>query len=232
MKFALSSRQPVSFLNQADEIIVKYPDRDFVYTVSDKYTDKVCILEIPYTEKDIDWTTIQMMSQLNPKLCCRLARLDDIEVCEELNIPYFYGMIIDRWEDLNYLAATNTKYIAAGGDLLFDLKKLHSFGKPIRVIPNALTDMILRNFVPKPERNLSIIGDWFGPGGTKYFDPYIDVIEFDTDDVKMERGLFNMYKKNTVWPIELNKLVRGLECDDEVRGRLIDPDVFYYIEEE
>lgn len=227
MRFALSSRQPFSFLNEADEIRVKYNDKDFIYTIFDRFTDKFCILEIPYKVEKVDWNEIYDMARMSNKFVCRLARIEDSLNCEDLGIPWFYGMIIDNYEDLNWIAGTNSAQVVIGGDLLFDLNRVRTFNKQIRVCPNEISISLLSNYGKPNNKNITLVGDWIGPGGIGYYEDLIDSVEFSTDSEKSERGFFNFYKKGNIWPIEMNKLIRGLECSDEVKGRLFDVENFY-----
>lgn len=114
-----------------------------------------------------------------------------------------------------------------GGDLLFDLEHVRTFNKEARVCPNAISTSLLSNCSKLKNKNISLVGDWIGPGGIGFYENLIDSLEFDAVSEKVERGLFNFYRKNNVWPVEMNRLITGLDCSDEVKGRLFDVENFY-----
>ena len=113
MKYALSSRQTAEYLQKADEIRVQYRDRDIIYDFVDEYPDKTIILEIPFyiEEEKIDYQLLTNFSKLIPNFICRISRPSDILQLRELNIKWYYGMIVDKWEDLALLASMEPEYV-------------------------------------------------------------------------------------------------------------------------
>ena len=54
MKYCLSSNQTKEYLDKADEIMVKYKDREIIFDLIEKYPNK-CIIIDCYEVDDIDW---------------------------------------------------------------------------------------------------------------------------------------------------------------------------------
>lgn len=225
MKVALSSRQTEEYLKQADEIRVKYGDIDVIYDLMEKYFDKNIILELPYqTNEEIKWDTIFDLKKLLANLVIRCYNKAQIFICETNNLQWFFGYPVETWEDFISLCSTNCIYILIGGDLVFSLPKLKNFNKPLKMVPNVSNFSMLAP-LGNLSFNYSIVGDWFHPEGLKYFEPYIDYIEFEECTLAQERALFRIYIKQQGWRIGLSQLIKHLYT--KAQGRLVDPDEFY-----
>ena len=225
MKYALSSRQQPDYLELADEIRVQYRDREVIYDFIDKYPNKTIILEIPFyiEEESIDFEEINTLNKLVKDFMCRVSRIEDMRELDELDVRWYYGMVIDKWDDLACLATTNSAYVLIGGDLFFDLARVKRFGIPIRSVPNVSTVPSLIN-VGDLKYDISIVGDWFQPEAVSIYEEYIDAIEFENCNLQQERALYRIYAKNG-WPGNLTEIITNLNTDAE--GRLINPVWFY-----
>ena len=225
MKFALSSRQTAEYLILADEIRVDYKDREIIYDLVEKYPNKNYILEIPYYINRIEENNFQdiiVLSKLTHNLICRISHLEDIDWCIEHSIRWFYGMIIDKWEDFITLANTNTEYIVIGGDLFFDLPKVKNYNQPIRMAPNVANLPIFYK-QSNLDFDITIVGDWFSPEEKHIYDPFIDVIEFENCTTQQERAMYRIWEKDG-WPGNLQDIITNLKTPAE--GRLLNPDWF------
>ena len=225
MKFALSSRQPNEYLQLADEIRVQYNDREIIYDFIEKYPDKTIILEIPFyvEEEKIDFQEITTLSKLSNQLLCRVSRIEDMQQLDELGVRWYYGMVIDKWDDLTYIASSNSEYVLIGGDLFFNLPKVQKFGIPVRAVPNVSTVSMFLN-MGISDRDISIIGDWFQPEALSIYEEYIEAIEFENCSLQQERALYRIYSKDG-WPGDLTQIITNLKTKAE--GRLINPTWFY-----
>ena len=225
MKYAMSSRQTPEYLKKADEIRVQYQDRGIIYDFIEKYPDKTYILELPYyiQEEDIDYNEIDILNRLCEHFMCRVSRINDIDKLRELEVKWFYGIIIDRWEDLLHLITTDTQYIVIGGDLFFNLKKIKKFNIPLRIAPNFISLSPLAE-ISEMDFDISIVGDWFQPEATKIYEEYIDTIEFEECTLQQERAFYRLWSHDG-WPGNLTQIITNLKT--EAQGRLINPEWFY-----
>lgn len=225
MKYALSSRQTDEYLKLADEIRVQYRDREIIHDFIDKYPDKTIILEIPFfvEENKIDFQEIETFNKLLKHFICRISRPSDITKFKKLGIQWYYGMIVDKWEDLAALSYNNPCYVLIGGDLFFNLPRVKDFNIPVRAVPNVST---LSPLMPEDgmEYDISIVGDWFQPEAIEIYEPYISVIEFEDCTLQQERALFRIYSKDG-WPGKIKDIISNIKS--EASGRLINPEWFY-----
>ena len=225
MKYALSSKQQPEYLKKSDEIRVKSKDRGIIYDFIEKYPDKTYILELPYyvQEEDIDYNEIDILNRLVEHFMCRVSRPNDIDKLRELEVDWFYGIIVDRWEDFFHLITTETKYIVIGGDLFFDLENVKKFNVPLRIAPNVASVSQLAT-ISEMDFDISIVGDWFQPEATKFYEQYIDVIEFEECNLQQERAFYRLWSHDG-WPGDLTKIITNLKTP--AQGRLINPKQFY-----
>lgn len=224
MKFALSSHQSEQYLEIADEIRVKYNDRDIIYDFIEKYPDKKYILEIPYFKnEEVNYVEIETLSKITDNLILRLARIEDILFAKELNIKWFYGTPIDTWEDLACIKNANPEYLIVGGDLFFNLPRVKQLNIPLRTAPN-ISNLPPLYALQDLDYDLTIIGDWFQPEAKELYEEYIDVIEFEDCDPKKESAMWRLWNRDG-WPGDLQDIIINLQTSRN--ARLLKPDWFY-----
>ena len=80
--------------------------------------------------------------------------------------------------------------ILIGPPLTFDLKKVSSFGVPLRMIAN--TSALAQRL---PHEN-NICGQWVRPEDVQFYEPYVDTLEFWYITPAQERNLLHIYKDN------------------------------------
>lgn len=227
MKFALSSRQNAEYLNKADEIRVEYQDRNIIYDFNETYPNKVFILEIPFyiNTEEVDFKEIATLVKMtNGRVICRISHINHIIPCQDLDIPWYYGMIIDKWEDMAFITKSGAAYVLIGGDLFFNLPKVKEYGVPVRAVPNV-ADLIPLSAHIELGYDINIIGPWFQPEATSLYEPYIDVIEFENCDLNKERALYRLWSGKGTWPGDLNQIITNLNTSAE--GRMIKMEDFY-----
>ena len=83
MKFAISARQDIEYLEKADEINVQYRDKDYIFDLIEKYPGKKYVLDAS-DEIDPDWTWIIQMAKVCPDFILRVSR----DYNHMLNIQY------------------------------------------------------------------------------------------------------------------------------------------------
>ena len=224
MEIAISSRQSAEYLQKTDEIRVQYRDKDIIYDFIEQYPNKTFILEIPFYVKkeEIDYKEIISFSKMAQNFICRISCIEDILIMQNSEVNWYYGMVIDKWDDLMGLAAQKPAYVLIGGDLFFNLPKVKEFNIPVRAVPNvsSISPLMRSNFEP----DISIVGDWFQPEAVDIYKPYIEAIEFENCSLQQERALCRIYGGNG-WPGKLTDIITNLKTEAE--GRLINPDIFY-----
>ena len=201
MKYCLSSRQQIAYLNQADEIKVQYKDRNIIYDFSQKYTTATFILETPLdTSVEINWKEIENYRTVTQdRLVLCLANLKDALECHNRDIPFYFGFAISSFYELQSLKSLGVRYVRLAPPLFFELDKVKNIGIPVRAVPNVAYDAYF------PHEN-GICGQWIRPEDVEVYEPYIEVLEFEDADLPKERALFRIYHDAHEWPGELNML--------------------------
>ena len=202
-----------------DEINVLYKDKDIIYDLVEKYPNKTIILEIsPKEEYDIN-----KIRELNIickyKLVCRAPSFDVIKECKNLDIAFFYGFPVYNYSTLHALKELGAKYIILEGPLFFDLDKVNEFGIPVRAVPNRVST-----------EDLPIIsshGTWIRPEDTEIYGKYIEVLEFDFENIKQEQALFRIYHSEQRWDGPLSLLWKKNKNEEKARNSMIPKDLIY-----
>ena len=63
MKYCLSGRQPLSALKQADEIKMKYEDRERAIDYIQAFPEKTIIIEVPKDIEEIEWKLLDAYNE-------------------------------------------------------------------------------------------------------------------------------------------------------------------------
>lgn len=209
MKYCVSGRQPLSILRQADEIKMKYADRDRAIDYIKEFPDKTIIIEIPKDVEDIDWKLLEAYNQeITLVLCLYDLRL--VPDCLRRNIKFYWAYPITSYYELNGIIALHPYYLYLGAPLCFDLEKIHNkTGIYIRLCPNVAYDA----YIPRTD---GVCGQWIRPEDVKHYAPYVNALEFITDNLEKERTLLHIYKDNENWPGNLNLLLTnfGVNVDN------------------
>lgn len=217
MKYCLSSRQSAEYLKKADEIKVKYRDRDIIYDFSQKYPTATIILEMPLDGIEVNWTEItNYMRVTEGRLILCLANLNDIPQCQTLNIKYYYGFPIGTFYELNALKNLGVCYVRLAPPAFFKMDKVKELKVAVRGVPNIAYDA----YMPQPN---GIFGSWIRPEDLDLYENYIDIIEFEDCDLAKERALYRIYKEDKAWPGELNMLISNFNYPG--LNRLIPPTI-------
>ena len=209
MKYCLSSRQTNEYLKRADEIKVKYRDRDIIYDYSQKYPTAHIILELPLNNEGANWVEINNYARVcNGRLILCLANLKDIPKCKELNVKYYYGFPIGSFYELQSLKALGVCYFRLTAPAFFQLDLVKKLGIPVRAVPNVCYDAYF------PHEN-GIHGQWIRPEDVSTYDEYIEVFEFEDADLDKERALYRIYHDDGEWPGNLELIFTNLNYSVE-----------------
>ena len=202
MKYCLSSRQTNEYLEKADEIRIKYKDRDIIYDFSQKYPNAYLILELPpIVDAAVDWQEIEKYKVVSQdKLIVCVAKISDAKECRTRGIPFYYGFPVGTFYELQALKALGVCYIKLAPPAFFQMPEVKRLGIPVRVVPNIAHDGYL------PREN-GINGQWIRPEDIDMYEEYVDTVEFDGVELSKERALYRIYHDEKNWPGDINMII-------------------------
>lgn len=219
MKYCISGRQPYSVLKQADEIKVKYNDKDRIIDFVEKIPDKTVILDMP--EFDVDYATWHMYDEKFEGgfvlALHHLARADEMNI---EGIKWYWPYPITSYYELQEILALGPFYVLLGPPLSFELANVRKIVGPdvqIRMVCNCARPVHLIANAGAP----GLKGQYVRPEDVGAYDEFVDVFEFDgvTNELKKEATLLEIYQKKE-WPGNLNFLITHLNVNIDNRGIL------------
>lgn len=177
---------------QIDWLLETYPDIDF--------SKKIFILEkLP---KKLDWLVLKAYSE-KFDIVVRAKEFSTINDCIEHEIKFYWGFPITSYYELAAIAKNNPAYLYLGPPLCFQLDKMQKWNIPIRLCPN------IANYYPEIDPD-GLMGPWIRPEDVKFYEPYVDSFDFETDTEIREATLFTIYAIDKKWSDNLNILCTGL----------------------
>lgn len=204
MKYCLSNRQSLEYLQKADELKVQYRDREKIIDYIEEYADKTIILDIKNCEDTINWDEIKrynIMAKQN--FIIALNNLSDISYCKQNNIKFYWNFPITTFYDLQALKDLGAVYALIDSPLVQDIVNAAKIGIPLRVVPNVA----YYAFIP---RDNGVCGSWIRPEDLELYEPYITAIEFEDCNIKKEQALFRIYAEQKSWPGDLGMIITNL----------------------
>ena len=211
MKYCVSGRQAISVLKNADEIKMKYEDRERTIDYIKAFPDKTFIIEIPKYVLSIDWTLLDAFNSEATIILC-LYNLQHIQECIEHNMKYYWAYPITSYYELRGIMNLNPYYLLLGAPLSFDLEEIHNkTGIYIRLVANVAYDA----YIPRED---GVCGSWIRPEDIRHYEPYVNAIEFGGVDLTAEKTLLHIYKDNGEWPGNINLLIKNLNRNVDNRA--------------
>ena len=211
MKYCLSSRQTNEYLAKADEIKVKYRDRDIIYDFSRKYPTATIILELPVDGSEPNWQEIDSfyrVTQGNLIIC--IANLKHGEACKACGYKFYYGFAVGSFYELHSLKDMGVCYFRLATPAFFMLDKVKELGVPVRAVPNVAYDAYF------PHEN-GVHGMWIRPEDVSTYEEFVDIFEFEDADLAKERALYRIYHDDGKWPGNLNLIFTNFNYSVENR---------------
>lgn len=205
MKYSVSIRQPKNVLQKADEIKLDYKDRKGLYNFieDEDLKKKKYVLIIPRdTEVEIDWKELQMFAA-KLDLTLALANLRMAKACHDYKLKFYWAYPITSFYELRGCIYLGVCEVLLGAPLYFDLAEVKKHGVPIRLVANVCFD----GYIPRPN---GVCGTYVRPEDVPAYEPYVDILEFDTDDIKKESVLLKVYQEDKNWPGNLNLILTNL----------------------
>lgn len=222
MKYCISGRQPYSVLKQADEIRVKYEDRDRIIDFVEKIPDKTIILDV--AEIDVNFSTWKMYDEkFEGGFYIALHLLPFAKQLNEEGIKWYWPYPITSYYELDEIIQLNPSQVVLGPPLSFDLEKVRKkIGDDILI---RMTCNCARPAHLIANAGLSgIKGQYVRPEDVKVYDQYVNTFEFDgvKDALTKEETLLKIYKDKGEWMGNLNFLITHLNIDVDNRGIMDD----------
>ncbi len=216
MKYCVNGRQPYSIMKKADQIKVRYEDRDRIIDFVEKLPDKEIILELKEVPEVKDFETWRMYSEKFENFYIASFNLGLFDILNSENIKWYWPYPITSYYELNEVAALEPSYIQLGPPLSFDLENVKKAVGDIklRLVCNCARPLYLPDRLAKPQ----FFGQWVRPEDVHLYDPYVDAFDFDSPDLKKEETLLHIYKENQHWPGNLNLLIENLNYNVDNRG--------------
>lgn len=207
MKYSISSRQQIEYLEKCDEIKVFWNDRDIIFDLVEKYPSKLINLCRYYThshEDEIDWEEIEKYKILtNNNFVFGLSRLDEIKICKKNNIQFYYLDPARSFRELRALKDMGAKWAIIDAPLFFQMDKVKEIGINLRIPAN----LSIRGALPHTD---GVPGPWIRPEDVNLYEPYIDTIEFGRVNLEQERALFRIYAEQKHWPGDLSLIIQDI----------------------
>ena len=215
MKYCVSGRHQYPTLRKADEIKVRYEDRNRIMDFVEEIPDKTILLVMPNFEPDYD-TWHMYDEKFEGGFYIGLFELPYAQELNEAGIKWYWPFPITSYYELREILALGPSQIVVGAPLSFELSTVKSIAKniPIRMSCNCARP---NHLIGRPGAT-GIYGQWIRPEDVEVYEEYISTLEFDNvlHDLKKESTLLHIYKDNEEWPGNLNLLFDnfGLNVDN------------------
>lgn len=209
IKYTVSGLQGFGILQNADEIRLQYKDHKYLIDLVKRYEGKSFIIRIPIGT-EVDWETLKSYGQITD-VTLALEDLHMIKFAQENMLKYYWAYPVTTWYELRSMITLGVDQILVGAPLFFEIGKVHAKFNNLRIVAN--------NAQENPATPGSHInGPYVRPEDVKYYEPYVQHIEFFCDKLTEEAQLLEIYKEGK-WEGNLNFLVRNLNAN--VTNRLI-----------
>ena len=216
MKYCLSGRQSKSVLKEADEIKMRYSDIDRLIDYIKEFPNKIYIIDIPYTitEQDINWKLFAAYAE-EVELYFALNKLDKdfMKICIDNNIKYYYNQPIFTWNELEHIIQLGVDYVILTDSLYFSIEKVKNriHDIKIRLCPTKAYD----SYIPRDD---GVYGCWIRPEDVYVYEKWVDVFEFNTNELSKEATYLQIYRNQREWPGNLNLLIENLNINVDNRA--------------
>ena len=216
MKYCIDGRQPYSVMKKADQIKVRYEDRDRIIDFVEKIPDKEIILELKEVPKVEDFATWKMYDEKFENFYIASFNLALYDLLNMEGIKWYWPYPITSYYELREVASLDPEFIQLGPPLSFDLENVKKIVGDIklRMVCNCARPSYLPDRLEQPQ----FFGQFVRPEDVPLYDPYVDAFDFDCSELKKEETLLHIYKENQNWPGNLNLLIDNLNYNVDNRG--------------
>ena len=219
METAIRYYKNCRVLPQAAEIILRYNETH--ETLKDSFDDftqeqriVLDVTEYPSVLND-ELKIWREAAQTHPKFAVMLSKKQEyiLPDLSELNIDYFFNVKIDTLDKLRYFMNLGVSDVYICNELGFVLAEIgvycHKNNVKVRVYPN-IAQSSYKSTVPTDD----LYKFFIRPEDIDRYEPYVDVIEFYTDRICMDKQsvLFEIYKQKS-WTGGIKDIILNFSLD-------------------
>ena len=217
MKYCVSGRHQYPTLKKADEVKVRYEDRDRIIDFVEKIPDKSIILMMPKFERDYD-TWHMYDEKFEGGFYLGLFELPYAKELNEEGIKWYWPFPITSFYELKEIMACGPSQILLGPPLTFQLPLIRKIAKDIKI--RMTCNCARPGYLVGRDGADGLYGSWVRPEDAEAYGAYVDVFEFENvlDDLKKESTLLHIYKDNKEWPGNLNLLLDNFNINVDNRA--------------
>ena len=208
MKYSIRYYKGCPILEEVDEIIIKYNEKDpeIIKFVQKWKEDQRIILDISDLSNEEIVDNLSLFTTCNTlhNIAFLLFKDQDYVSLAEANLDFFFFDTIDCLDELIFQTNLGVSDIYIEGELGFYLKTIYDvYGDSfnIRVIPN--TSESFSNSYDEKFKNFFI-----RPEDMEIYSEYVDIIEF-AGSLTIQPVLYKIYKEGH-WNGDLSILIQGL----------------------
>ena len=199
----ISCRQPLEYQKKADILYVEWRDRKGLVQLGHDFPDKTFILFLAADAEINEQELTNYSMYCHHHLVCRVMSEEQRKYCIDVGVPYYFWKMIETYEELRAAQELGAWAVQITAPLTHDLENVHNSGMKIMVALNMAAFTY-----PSAESNPA--GTWFRPEDQDIYSPYIDIACFGYEDLRQERGLYNLYSHTKTWHGQLKDLIIGL----------------------
>lgn len=233
MRYCYKFKRDRKYLNQIDQIIIKYhPSNNLINFLQEHQNQRIIFdiedASILFDQKEFQ--VFKMLKRMDEKYQNWVLRFPNyieiplaenrIKLLQQENIPFFFNTCIGTWDMLEGFVQLGVSDIYIVNELAFELdrveNRLHKENIKIRVYPNI---------AQASWRNIPDLKKFFiRPEDIQNYEEYVDVCEFyETDEMKSIQldVLYKAYAIDKRWFGRLKQII--LDFDAELDGRYTHP---------
>lgn len=225
MRYALNAWCEDEYLAKADEIIVKYSEKERILDYPEKFPNAAVTIQCWKSKQNyfIDWKWLKAMAKQFPNgFSVGVLNYSDIAIAKEWDIPVYMLKHINNFVELNLAKQHNLCYIYLDQPLFSSMKEVQRFNIPVRWTPNIVDSspghLLLADRL--------IHGTWIRPEDIDKYD-YIEgcTVEFpSTNGHPAEQAFYRVYHDDKQWEQDLGFLLLDFKGKD-IANYLIDPEL-------
>lgn len=216
MKYCIQFYQNCRYINEVDEITIKYQKQILKYLETAPKEQRIIIDISKVEDENIIDNNLEIFSIAKLKhenLTIKMSKFlsNKCEILKEKNISYFFAEFVDKWDVLMSFIKMGVSDVYIVNELGFELQNVSKVCKKnnvnIRVFPNVAQNSYGSN---DKKDNLDRIKSFFiRPEDIWVYEPYVDVCEF-FGPLDRQSVLYKIYSSGR-WLGSLEELIIGLQ---------------------
>lgn len=220
MKYSLRARCEKKFLQQADEIIVYYKEKERILDYPDTYPEAAVTIQcFDISDDEIDWKWLSSMQHSFQKgFSVGVNSFEAVQAGKLWQVKTYLLKYINTFAELNQLLAEDVCYVYLDQPLFSMIDKIKRFNVGVRWIPNLTNPL---GHLQKIEH-----GIWIRPEDIGEYNINEDcIVEFaqTPGGYRGEQSLFLIYSNKGTWEQRLGNIIQDFDNTNTVN---------YFIDEE